>query len=112
MNIYLFPNKSKKYIYNKYEENYLVGTIGPQVDRLKGGKPKKDLNQALVGERIKMYWTKNKKWYKGTVVGYNTKEQRHEVLYDRYKNKGIKNPTLLETLTGDHKEWFRIIGDE
>ena len=38
--------------------------------------------ESVVGKRINIYWPSNKKWYKGTIIGYKNSKTGNLIYYD------------------------------
>ena len=55
----------------------------PDHEKLIPDKFKKDYNiKSIVGKRISLYWPSFKKYFSGTIIGYNTKLTHNLIFYD------------------------------
>jgi len=70
-------------------------------------KPKPS-DTPIIGDRIKVYWPKYKKYYEGTVISDKGKGGKQEVRYD----DEVNSEPILEKLSGPrHAKWIPLADD-
>jgi hypothetical protein len=94
-------NRLKHYVYNKNKPNHEI--------KLHGATPITVINDAArkapIGRRvIVLYNPKKEEWVPGTVLKYDKKSKKHEILFDDYAEDTI----LIKLVGANHDNWRYI----